>query len=248
MNPAARQILAHLQNVDALRAERLRDPALAARVHAVKAYQARRFARTYDDLHGTERYRGAVRFFLEELYGPQEFAERDAQFARVVPALVRMFTHEIVDTVATLVELHDVSETMDSTMARYLDTDVPDAATYVRAWQASGRPAVRQRQVDLTLQVGHALDRYTRSAVLRGALRLMRRPAHAAGLADLQQFLEDGFDTFGELDGAEEFLALVRTRESALIAALFAPDAIARVTALARQPTRVGDSPLHQLP
>ena len=68
------------------------DPALAGRVQALKAYQARRFEATYGDLLAHPRYQGAARFFLEELYGPQEFAARDAQFSRIVPALVRLFS------------------------------------------------------------------------------------------------------------------------------------------------------------
>jgi len=48
------------------------------------------------------RYGPAAHFFLEELYGPRDFADRDTQFARVVPALVRLFPREIVATVAIL--------------------------------------------------------------------------------------------------------------------------------------------------
>jgi hypothetical protein len=56
------------------------------------------------------------------------------------------------------------------------------------------------------LAVGTALDRYTRNPLLRHSLRLMRGPAQAAGLGVLQAFLERGFDTFGEMRGATEFL------------------------------------------
>src|SRR6058998_1604614 len=100
------------------------DPAgsrqLDARVRLLKAYQQRRFARTYADLLATARYGAASRFFLEELYGPTDFDERDAQFVRVVPALVRLFSHEIIATVSTLAQLHALSETLDSTMAQLL--------------------------------------------------------------------------------------------------------------------------------
>ena len=46
---------------------------------------------------------------LDELYGPQDFSDRDAQFARVVPALVRLFPQELVETVAVLARLHALS-------------------------------------------------------------------------------------------------------------------------------------------
>ena len=56
----------------------------------------------------------------------------------------------------------------------------------------------------------------------------MRLPAAAAGLAELQRFLETGFDTFAAMAtrGAcpSNFLKLIQTRETNLISALFTPD------------------------
>ena len=52
----------------------------------------------------------------------------------------------------------------------------------------------------------------------------MRGPARAAGLGELQIFLETGFDTFRAMNGAQEFLAIVKRREEELAAALFAAD------------------------
>ena len=49
----------------------------------------------------------------------------------------------------------------------------------------------------------------------------MRAPAAAAGLGDLQRFLESGFDTFAAMKGARDFVATVQTRETELAAALF---------------------------
>ena len=88
---------------------------------------------------------------------------------------------------------------------------------------------MRERQIALTLSIGLALDGFTRSRLLRSSLRLMRGPAHAAGLAALQRFLEAGFDAFGGMQGADDFLRWVGERERALAAALFAPDALMRV-------------------
>ncbi|NRF66112.1 hypothetical protein HLB44_03825 [Aquincola sp. S2] len=230
MSPAGQQILDHLARVERLRLARADDPAQTERVQAVKAYQARRFERGYADLLADARYCRAARFFLDELYGPQEFAARDAQFARIVPALVRMFPDEIVRTVAALARLHALSEDLDDTMARQLDAPAIDAAVYRALWQRTGRAQDRQAQIDLTIQIGEALDHYTRSHFLRGALRMMRQPARAAGLGELQRFLEVGFETFGSMKGAQTFLGTVRQREEALANALFDGGAITSAT------------------
>lgn len=241
----AREILDQLGAVDRLRAERAGDPGLAQRVFALKTYQARRFARSYADLLQDPRYQGPARFFLDHLYGPQEFGARDAQFARVVPALVRLFPQEIVDTVASLASLHALSESLDSEMASHLISPTLDAEAYVQAWQATGRPEARRRQIGLTLEIGRALDRYTRKRMLRATLHMMRRPAQAAGLSELQQFLERGFDTFGAMNGAAWFLTTVEQRELALADALFEAD-YAAMQRLGTDASR--GTPLGQLP
>jgi hypothetical protein len=221
MPTSAALILGHLDAVERERRSRAASPRLQAKVQAVKAYQQRRFAHTYADLLATARYGAAARFFLEELYGPSDFSQRDAQFARVVPALVRLFPQEVVETVATLTQLHALSEHLDSAMACEVpDADV-DALAYARAWRAVGLTSDRERQVALTLDVGHDLDELTRKPLLRHSLRMMRGPARAAGLSALQSFLENGFDTFRAMRGAQEFLSTVSTRERALLEALF---------------------------
>jgi hypothetical protein len=221
----AELILASLQEVAHERTGRAADPALGARVTAVKHYQQQRLRRTYADLLDSPRYHEAALFFLDELYGPEDFVQRDAQFARVVPAIVRLFPDEVIDTVAALGQLHALSERLDTQMGVAL---VPlcapevDAAAYGEAWRRVGQPAERERQIMLLLQVGRSLDRHTRSRLLRASLHMMRRPARAAGLHDLQRFLETGFDAFAAMGGAREFLQAIEDRERRLAAALFA--------------------------
>ena len=218
----ATTIIAHLETVERERARRIEVAGLGATVAVLKAYQQRRFSHTYDDLLRSTRYGPASRFFLDELYGPIDFTRRDAQFARVVPLLVRLFPSEIVETVVTLAALHALSETLDTAMATHLDGDVVEGIDYVRAWQCTGQPADRQDQIALTLDVAGRLDRFTRRVLMRNSLRLMRGPARAAGMSELQRFLEEGFDTFRQMNGADEFTAIVVARERALASLLFA--------------------------
>ncbi len=238
MNPEAQAILSELDVVSRERELRRTDALLGAAVVALKRYQQERFARTYGDLLGSTRYAAASRFFLDELYGPKDFTERDAQFARVVPGLVRLFPRELVQTVTVLARLHALSETLDTAMARCLVGHRVDRDAYVKAWQRVGRPEAREEQIRLTLSVGEDLDRLTRKPLLRTSLHLMRGPARAAGLAALQEFLESGFDTFKSMGSAGAFLAIVGERERALAAALFAAD----------EAPRSGEELLGQLP
>jgi hypothetical protein len=237
MCSAVAEIIAHLDAVDHERRQRLDVNGLSEKVVALKAFQQRRFAHTYADLLISARYAAASRFFLEELYGPADFSQRDAQFARVVPSLVRLFPREIVETVLALGALHALSEHLDTALAKELSAPSLDARTYVRAWQAAGRSAERDRQISLTLEVASRLDRLTRRPLLRNTLRLMRSPARAAGLSELQHFLESGFDAFAAMRGTQEFSSIVECRERSLATWLFEVN-LARVGDPAPQDSR----------
>jgi hypothetical protein len=222
LNTDGLEILRCLARVQAERRLRAEDAPLAARVVEVKRFQHARFESTYADLLAQRRYAPATRFFLEDLYGPADFTQRDDQFARVVPALVRLFPRHIVQTVAKLAQLHELSEALDTQMGRSAGAAHLDAAVYGHAWRSVGRPTDRNRQISLMLEVGTSLDQFTKNMVLRGSLRMMRGPARAAGLGALQDFLEKGFDAFREMRGADQFLATISSREKALVDELFA--------------------------
>ncbi len=221
-------ILHLLQLVQVHRSQRQRVKGLREAVDSIKAYQQRRFSHTYADLLGSVRYGAPARFFLEELYGPVDFSERDHQFARVVPSLVKLFPQDIVNTVHHLAELHALSESLDTAMGEAHGLGRVGARSYVRAWQSTGRAADRETQIALTVQLGSALDRLTRKPLLRHTLRMMRGPAGMAGLQQLQALLEAGFDAFGAMGGAGDFISTVAQRESALASLLFSVSAPAR--------------------
>ena len=52
----------------------------------------------------------------------------------------------------------------------------------------------------------------------------MRGPAAAAGVSEIQEFLERGYTAFREMKGATEFLETITARERALSQAWFAGD------------------------
>ena len=240
VNPTGEAILSDLHEVAARKSAQATDPVQANAVAEVKQYQHARFHKTYADLLTHPRFAGPALFFLDDLYGPGDFSDRDAQFARVVPALVRLFPGAIVATVADLAALHALSEALDDQMAGAHLSVKPagsklDAASYLLAWQKTGAPDGRLKQIALMRRVGDALDRHTRRPFLRRSLALMRGPAKAAGLAALQAFLERGFDTFAAMSGADEFLNTIAARETALAHELFAAETACAKAAVLRQ-------------
>lgn len=228
-----------MQQVSLLRQDCIADPSLAQAVSAVKRLQSQRFAGTYSDLLQGGQFQAAAQFFLEELYSDGDYAERDAQFARIAGAVQKLFPAQVAATAVSLAELHQVTEQLDHAMGlawRETPAQATDAARYVQAWRAVGQRQEREAQLRVVLGIGREMTRFTRTPGLRMMLRMMRGPAAAAGLSSLQHFLETGFDTFAGMsrvrNGAETFLSVVEERESALISQLFDAPAVACETQL----------------
>jgi hypothetical protein len=220
---AADRIRAQLERVARLRRQAQR-AGMAQAVHQVKQLQARRFRATYADFLADRRYAAATAFFLDELYGEHDFAERDAQFGRIAGAIERLFPAAVADLAVDLAETHALTETLDHQLASHWLNAVdewPYAEHYVRSWRQTGAREQRQRQLTVVLHMGQELQTLTRKRSLLLALRLMRAPAQAAGLSALQQFLERGFDAFSTMGDARPFLDAIRAREQQWIDTLF---------------------------
>ena len=227
---AANTIRNAVARVTALRQTVASAPDLHAAALAVKAFQAQRFAGTYADLLASVEYAGAARFFLNDLYSDKDYSLRDAQFARIAGALQRLFPKQVVATAVTMAQLHILTEELDRQMAvAWSDyaanaPEIDAVQRYRACWLAVGRQDDRNRQLEMVLRVGADMDKLTRAPGLRMMLRMMRRPAHAAGLGSLQMFLESGFDTFAQMSGkgarAREFLKMIEERESVWIKGL----------------------------
>lgn len=239
---AAKKIRSAVERVSRLRQAVLSDPALETALRQVKQVQSRRFSGTYADLLGGGPYAAASAFFLTELYSDKDYAERDAQFARIAGAIERFFPEQVAATAVALADLHAVTEELDQAMAvawlAQARSELSDAVRYTMAWRGVGRRGERETQLTAVLAVGEQMARLTRTPGLRLMLKMMRGPAVAAGMGALQRFLESGFDTFGAMarrpGGAEEFLGTIRARETDLLALLFDAPLVACETELAR--------------
>jgi hypothetical protein len=239
---AARKIRSAVAEVELLRQALEASPALRDALAQVKRVQSRRFAGTYADLLAGGPYAAAAQFFLVELYSDKDYAERDAQFARIAGAIEKLFPRQVAATAVALAQLHALTEELDQAMAlawlAQVDGEASDSSRYGAAWREVGRRSDREDQLRVVLGIGQEMARLTRTAGLRMMLKMMRGPAAAAGLGALQRFLEFGFDTFAAMarrtGAVEEFLEIIRMRESALMAMLFDADLVTCETELAR--------------
>lgn len=239
---AARAIRDAVAAVTRLRQSAAGDAPLREALFEIKRLQSLRFAGTYADLLAGGPFEPAARFFLQELYGNKDYTRRDEQFSRIAVAIEKLFPAHVAGTAAAMAQLHALTEDLDMQMARLWrqqsDVQAPAARRYVLAWRTLGRRDERERQLESVLALGQELARLTRMPGLRTMLRMMRGPAAAAGLGDLQHFLEEGFDTFAGMarrsGTVEQFLQTVQQREHQLFSLLNGRDLVACETELAR--------------
>ena len=227
---SADRIRTAIAEVFALRAEARSNVSLGSALTQVKELQALRFQGTYSDLLNSSDFGDPSRFFLDELYGVQDFSERDAQFSRIAKSISTIFPASVVRTAVDIAELHALTERLDvQVAAQWLQlggsSTVWTSSAYVNAWRYVGQRDLRLKQLAVVLSLGNQLAQLTRKPGIATLLKLMRRPAASAGLSSLQQFLEKGFATFGKMarndQKAAEFLALIQEQESQWIASMY---------------------------
>jgi hypothetical protein len=208
----------HLQALKSMRGDGHATP---ARLKELKRWQRDRLAATYEDFASQPRYREATRFFLEDLYGPKDFSHRDDALMRIMPTMARVLPRSAVETAALAVELEALTEDLDQRVAAALPAGPITEASYAEANREAVTRAEREHQVGLIDAVAERLDALVSKPLVGGTLQLMRAPARAAGLADLQDFLERGFASFRAMKGSTEFMAALREREGAIVNAIF---------------------------
>ncbi len=187
------------------------------RLRELKTWQAERLSRTYADLHADPQYQQAVEFFLHDVYGPQEFVQRDRDLARAWRYLNRALPRAAFDSLARAIELQVLTAELDLALIGVLPAGPICAQTYEAAYRSVNRRSARAHQIDLVVAIGQDLSRLVRRPWVALALRAAHTPAHAAGLGTLQDFLERGFAAFRQMNDPQRLLQAVRERETRLM-------------------------------
>jgi hypothetical protein len=205
-----------LRTVKAEREAAQCDPTLLAARAALKQYQSKRLAQTHADLLAAPNTRDAALFFLDELYGAENASARDVDLERIIPTLKRVLPLHPLQTITQAVMLDALSERLDTAMASALGTGF-NAQQYAAAYRSVTARSERERQLALVQSLGESLAELVHIPLLSATLTIMRTPARAAGLGQLQQFLEHGFRTFKRLKNPREFVATIVLRERAML-------------------------------
>ncbi len=210
-----------------LHEQHVRNAAPSPEQRLLNQWQSQRLAATHQDLLQSPRYKPAIAFFLNDLYGPRDFSQRDHDIERVYRIMARMLPDHVVYSLGLALELNVLTQKLDAALLRVLVdalgvTDHITQEVYAEAYRRCDNYARRKHQIELIRKLGEDLDGIVAKPSIRAALRLARKPAHLAGFGELQEFLERGFRAFHHMRGAQAFLDLVVGREMRILDRIYA--------------------------
>lgn len=222
-------IIQHLHQVNAYRdlAERM---GLLPAIARLQDWQCQRLLASHQDLAGQPRYQAAMGFFVDELYGPKDFSQRDADLARVIPKLSKLLPDKAMkaldDALALNALSYDLDMKMTQSLAAQADSDKIEINrdSYARAYRDVGERDKREQQIHIIEHLGGELADVINIRGIGMLIKLARRPAKVAGLLSLHEFLERGYNAFHAIGDVHSFIDPVMQREHALMEALFAPE------------------------
>ncbi|MGM0564048.1 MAG: FFLEELY motif protein [Pseudomonadota bacterium] len=200
-------------------------PELKEAVSKTAAFQSRRIGETYSDLAARPRYELAIDYFQHDMYGAKDYSRRDSDVKKVYPIVERVMPNRLFYILTFIMELNALTMQLDEAQATQLvemgaiDDITPEH--YAEAYRRSDNYEDRKRQIELVLKVGEELDKLSGKSYLGGVLKISDKPAHALGLGDLHDFLGRGYKAFIAMDGAGEFIRVIREREMKILDAIF---------------------------
>lgn len=188
----------------------------------LSAWQSLRLSRTHADMLRDVRFSQGCRFFLDDIYAPKDFSQRDYDGHRIYNFMNRFLPEATLAPLAMALEVNALTQQLDLALAETLRehlgvVDRFDRAQYEEAYRLCNNYGTRLRQIRLIVAVGKQLERVRRVPFIATTLRLARGPAHRLGWFEMQDFLERGYLAWKSIAEPDTFLATIETRETAIL-------------------------------
>jgi hypothetical protein len=188
----------------------------------LSAWQSLRLARTHADMLRDVRFSQGCRFFLDDIYAPKDFSQRDYDGHRIYNFMNHFLPEATLAPLAMALEVNSLTQQLDLALAEAMRdrlgvVDRFDRAQYEQAYRLCNNYETRARQIRLIVAVGGQLERVRRVPFIHATLRLARGPAHRLGWYEMQDFLERGYLAWKSIHEPETFLANIQQREMAIL-------------------------------
>ncbi|MCO6451626.1 MAG: hypothetical protein J5I90_12640 [Caldilineales bacterium] len=223
----AARLLAQLRRREEMSHRHVAGSGLAPEMALLRTWQSQRLTTTHADLLQSERYGPACRFFLDDIYAPRDFSQRNHDAERIHDFMMRFLPASTLRTLTLAIELNNFTDDLDEQLlVAMIDqlglTDAITAEMYAEGYRICDNYEERAAQIRMVTEIGHGLQRLVRIPLVGWTLRLARGPAHRGGWYELQGFLERGFAAFKHMGGGVNgFLRTVESREMRILDQIF---------------------------
>ena len=195
---------------------------LSPLVAYLSAWQSVRLSRTHADMLRDARFSLGCRFFLDDIYAPKDFSQRDFDGHRIYNFMNRFLPEATLAPLAMALEVNSLTQQLDLALAEAMRDhlgvlDRFARAQYEAAYRMCDNYDMRVRQIRLIVTVGRQLERVRRVPFIHATLRLARGPAQSLGWIDMQDFLERGYLAWKSIQHPDAFLANIQQREMAIL-------------------------------
>ena len=214
-------ILSHLLQSQALEQE-IDQLGLRDQVNSLRRWQCSRLLFSYDELYQQKKYRCAMDFFTDELYGPNDFTKRDEDIKKVLPLMEAVLSKETLATFGLALKLNTLSYQLDFDLVKKLDgiTNI-SSKQYAQAYRSCNNLAQRQLQLELIEMLANNLAGIAHRKSIMLVLKLSRKPAKLAGLEELQAILEKGASAFRKIKKIDDFIKPILQGEKMIMESIF---------------------------
>ena len=202
-------------------------------ISRLQEWQCQRLLSTHSDLREEPQFADAMQFFVDELYGPKDFSQRDKDLTRVIPKLSAILPDKALQALNDALRLNTLSFDLDLDMVNTLfDLYAIDdfsqfeitPGNYAQAYRAVNRSSDREAQINIVEQLGLQLADVVKVRGINLLIKMARKPAELAGVSTLHEFLAEGFSAFKKLGNVRDFLDPIVQREREINQALLAPE------------------------
>lgn len=221
MSPSNRKAVAtrfrqHIRRSNKLHVEYLEDELLLKNYDRFTNWQLEYLLPFFSDLYVRDGYEQAIDFTMSDLAGIG-ISSRDHDLERAAPAITTLLPLRALATIATAAEMNARILEVNIGIFRQLlvGNNLPDPITefeYCIACRKASSLDECVELVHLVTELGRTLKSLVDIPLIGMTLRAMRMPAHAAGFAALQAFLENGYRTFRQIPDIELFLGEIEIR------------------------------------
>lgn len=223
MSDHTKQIIRHLHGMATMQ-DIAEQAGIMPSIRAVQDWQCKRLLVSHQEMYQQKRFRPAVEFFINELYGPKDFSQRDQDIARIVPKMSKFLPEKALQSLASALHLNTLSFELDFDLAKHLGDEPINRDTYAKAYISCDNLTARQKQIDYIRTLGQDLADVVRMKGISSLLFISRKPAKMAGVLALHEFLETGYKAFKILGNVEEFILPVINKEQLILRQLADPN------------------------